>query len=251
MQKNIDFTSKRVYNINNRKENEANILKKYLYEMHLHTKDTSNCANVKASVAVEEYIKAGYDGIVVTDHLSPSTYMKYGRELLPWKKKVDFFLRGYKAAKKAANGRIPVLLGMELRYRTSEGDNDYLVYGITEDFLYNTPELLNLNSKKFYELTQKNGFLVFQAHPFRVGMKVTNPKFLDGIEIFNGNPRHNSSNDIAEMWAKKYGLMVTSGSDYHEIEDLGTGGIYFNKDIKDNKTLVEELLKKDYELKKP
>lgn len=251
MQKNIDFTSKRVYNINNRKENEANILKKYLYEMHLHTKDTSNCANVKASVAVEEYIKAGYDGIVVTDHLSPSTYMKYGRELLPWKKKVDFFLRGYKAAKKAANGRIPVLLGMELRYRTSEGDNDYLVYGITEDFLYNTPELLNLNSKKFYELTQKNGFLVFQAHPFRVGMKVTNPKFLDGIEIFNGNPRHNSSNDIAEMWAKKYGLMVTSGSDYHEIEDLGTGGIYFNKDIKDNKTLVEELLKKEYELKKP
>ena len=251
MQKNIDFKVKRVYNINNRKENEANILKKYLYEMHLHTKDTSNCANVKASVAVEEYIKAGYDGIVVTDHLSPSTYMKYGRELLPWKKKVDFFLRGYKAAKKAANGRIPVLLGMELRYRTSEGDNDYLVYGITEDFLYNTPELLNLNSKKFYELTQKNGFLVFQAHPFRVGMKVTNPKFLDGIEIFNGNPRHNSSNDIAEMWAKKYGLMVTSGSDYHEIEDLGTGGIYFNKDIKDNKTLVEELLKKDYELKKP
>ncbi|MBE6804378.1 MAG: PHP domain-containing protein [Ruminococcaceae bacterium] len=251
MQKNIDFKVKRVYNINNRKENEANILKKYLYEMHLHTKDTSNCANVKASVAVEEYIKAGYDGIVVTDHLSPSTYMKYGRELLPWKKKVDFFLRGYKAAKKAANGRIPVLLGMELRYRTSEGDNDYLVYGITEDFLYNTPELLNLNSKKFYELTQKNGFLVFQAHPFRVGMKVTNPKFLDGIEIFNGNPRHNSSNDIAEMWAKKYGLMVTSGSDYHEIEDLGTGGIYFNKDIKDNKTLVEELLKKEYELKKP
>lgn len=251
MQKNIDFKVKRVYNINNRKENEANILKKYLYEMHLHTKDTSNCANVKASVAVEEYIKAGYDGIVVTDHLSPSTYMKYGRELLPWKKKVDFFLRGYKAAKKAANGRIPVLLGMELRYRTSEGDNDYLVYGITEDFLYNTPELLNLNSKKFYELTQKNGFLVFQAHPFRVGMKVTNPKFLDGIEIFNGNPRHNSSNDIAEMWAKKYDLMVTSGSDYHEIEDLGIGGIYFNKDIKDNKTLVEELLKKEYELKKP
>ena len=122
-------------------------MKKYLYEMHFHTKDTSNCANVKASVAVEEYIKAGYDGIVVTDHLSPSTYMKYGRELLPWKKKIDFFLRGYKAAKKAANGRIPVLLGMELRYRTSEGDNDYLVYGITEDFLYNTPELLNLNSK--------------------------------------------------------------------------------------------------------
>lgn len=224
-------------------------MKKYLYEMHLHTKETSNCANVPAKVLIEEYIKAGYDGIVVTDHLSPSTYMKYKRELLPWKKKVDFFLRGYKEVLKSANGRTPVLLGMELRFRTSEGDNDYLVYGINEDFLYNTPKLLEMNIKSFYELAQKNGFLVFQAHPFRVGMKVTNPKFLDGVEIFNGNPRHNSSNDIASAWAKKYDLMVTSGSDYHEIEDLGSGGIYFNKKISDNKTLLEELRKQDYELK--
>ena len=224
-------------------------MKKYLYEMHFHTKNTSNCANVKAEIAVEEYIKAGYDGIVVTDHLSPSTFMKYGRELLPWKKKVDFFLRGYKAAKKTANGRIPVLLGMELRYNTSEGENDYLVYGITEEFLYSHPEILEMNSKTFYDLAKENHLLVFQAHPFRIGMKVTNPKFLDGVEIFNGNPRHNSSNDIAEMWAKKYDLLVTSGSDYHEIEDLGSGGIWFNKEIKDNKTLVEELLKKDYEIK--
>ena len=225
-------------------------MKKYLYEMHFHTKNTSNCANVKAEIAVEEYIRAGYDGIVVTDHLSPSTYMKYGRELLPWKKKVDFFLRGYKAAKKTAAGRIPVLLGMEIRFRTSEGDNDYLVYGLNEDFLYEHPELLNLNIKKLYKMAQENGFLIFQAHPFRVGMKVTNPNHLDGIEVFNGNPRHNSSNDIAEMWAKKYDLGVTSGSDYHEIEDLGTGGIWFEKEILDNKTLVEELKKREYEIKK-
>lgn len=225
-------------------------MKKYLYEMHLHTNETSNCAHIDAKVAVEEYIKAGYDGIVVTDHLSPSTYMKKMRELLPWNKKVDFFLRGYKAAKEAAAGRINILLGMELRFRTSEGNNDYLVYGITEEFLYKHPELLHLNIKKFYELAHKNGFLVFQAHPFRVGMKVTDPKFLDGVEIFNGNPRHNSNNDIAEMWAKKYNLMVTSGSDYHELEDLGTGGIWFNNEIKDNKALVEELLKKNYEIKK-
>lgn len=218
--------------------------------MHFHTKNTSNCANVPAYIAVEEYIKAGYEGIVVTDHLSPSTFMKYGRELLPWKKKIDFFLRGYKSALKTANGRIPVLLGMELRFRTSEGENDYLVYGINEEFLYSHPNLLEMNSRTFYELAHKNGFLVFQAHPFRVGMKVTNPKYLDGVEIFNGNPRHNSSNDIAEMWAKKYDLMVTSGSDYHEIGDLGTGGIWFNKKITDNKTLVEELLKRDYEIKR-
>lgn len=218
--------------------------------MHFHTKNTSNCANIKAKKSVKEYIKAGYDGIIVTDHLSPSTYMKFGRELLPWNKKIDFFLRGYKEALETANGEINVLLGMELRFRTSEGDNDYLVYGITEEFLYSHPNLLEMNIKKFYELCQKNGFLVFQAHPFRFGMKVTNPKYLDGVEIFNGNPRHNSNNDIAEIWAEKYDLMVTSGSDYHERNDIGIGGIYFNKEIKDNKTLVEELLTRNCELKK-
>lgn len=225
-------------------------MKKYLYEMHFHTKDTSNCAVVSAKDAVEEYIKAGYDGIVVTDHLNDSTYMKKGRKFWSWKKKIDFLLLGYKEAVKAANGRINVLLGVELRFRTSEGDNDYLVYGVTEEFLYSHPFIREMNSKSFYELAKKNGLLVFQAHPFRVGMKVTNPKFLDGIEIFNGNPRHNASNDIAEAWAKKYDLMVTSGSDYHEIEDLARGGIWFNKEIKDNKTLVEELNKRDYEIKK-
>lgn len=225
-------------------------MKKYLYEMHLHTRETSNCAEVPAEIAVEEYIKAGYDGIVVTDHLSPSTYMKYGRELLPWHKKVDFFLRGYRKMKNAAAGRINILLGMELRFRHSEGDNDYLVYGITKEFLLSHPELLSLNIRQFYKLAQENGLIVFQAHPFRVGMKVTNPNYLDGVEIFNGNPRHNSSNDIAEAWAKKYDLLVTSGSDYHEIDDLGSGGIWFNKEIKDNNILIEELLKRDYELKR-
>ena len=81
--------------------------------MHFHTKDTSNCANVKASRAVEEYIKAGYDGIVVTDHLSPSTYMKYGRELLSWKKKVDFLvindLREAGAGFKVDSNRVNIL----------------------------------------------------------------------------------------------------------------------------------------------
>ncbi|MGN1162020.1 MAG: PHP-associated domain-containing protein, partial [Candidatus Fimenecus sp.] len=62
--------------------------------------------------------------------------------------------------------------------------------------------------------------------------------------------RHNSSNDIAEAWAKKYDLMVSSGSDYHEIEDLARGGIYFNKEITDEKMLVEEILKQDYRIKR-
>ena len=103
--------------------------------------------------------------------------------------------------------------------------------------------------KRTAKFFRNNGCIIIQAHPFRPYIYRANPKYLDGVEIFNGNPRHNSSNDIAEMWAKKYDLMVTSGSDYHEIEDLGSGGIWFNKEIKDNKTLVEELKSGNYEIK--
>ena len=113
-------------------------MKKYLYEMHFHTKNTSNCANVQAEIAVEEYIKAGYDGIIVTDHMSPSTYMNFGRELMSWKKKVDFFLRGYKKALETANGRINVLLGMELRFKTSEGEMIILFMELMKNFFINT-----------------------------------------------------------------------------------------------------------------
>lgn len=225
-------------------------MKKYLYEMHFHTVETSRCAKISAIEAIKLYIEKGYDGIVVTDHLSPSTLKKFEGMDMTWAEKVDFFLTGYRTAMNAADGKINVFLGMELRFDKRREMNDYLVYGVTEKFLYKHPNLLDMNINDFSKLAHKNGMAVFQAHPFRTGMRVVNPKHLDGIEIYNGNPRHNSSNDIAEMWAKKYGLKTVGGSDFHEYEDLARGGVYFNRNIKDNKDLVKELLKGDYEIKR-
>ena len=223
-------------------------MKEYLFEMHAHTSEVSACANEDSYSLLNLYTKLKYDGVVLTNHMNSRTFSAVGMEDEPWDKKAEYFLSGYKKLKDAAEGKLTVLLGMEICFYSCP--NDYLVYGINKEFLYNTPKLLEMNIKSFYELAHKNGFLVFQAHPFRIGMKVTNPQFLDGIEIFNGNPRHNSSNDIAEAWAKKYDLMVSSGSDYHELEDLASGGIYFNKEITDEKMLVEEMLKRDYKIKR-
>lgn len=41
-----------------------------------------------------------------------------------------------------------------------------------------------------------------QAHPFRNGLKIVDPKHLDGIETYNGNPRHDSRNEIAKPGRK-------------------------------------------------
>lgn len=81
--------------------------------MHAHTAETSRCANVRAKMAVAAFIRAGYDGAVITDHFSPSTFEGLD---LSWDEMVTHFLKGYRAALKAADGRIHILLGMELRF---------------------------------------------------------------------------------------------------------------------------------------
>ena len=43
----------------------------YLYDTHIHTKETSRCGHVPGAVQAERYAAGGYAGIVITDHLHP------------------------------------------------------------------------------------------------------------------------------------------------------------------------------------
>ena len=130
---------------------------------------------------------------------------------------MTFFLKGFNSAKEAANGRINILLGMELRFDSDSDPNDYLVYGVEESFLRDNKDLFKYEYiKLFRACAKKNGLMIYQAHPFRFGMKITNVKYLDGIEVCNRNIEHDSHNDIAALWAEKFGLKETAGSDHHQ-----------------------------------
>ncbi len=220
----------------------------YLYEMHAHVKEVSTCSGTFAEKMVEYYTDQGYTGIVLTDHMNNSTFRVPGIENVSWDEKVDHFLTGFNTVKKAAEGKFNVLLGMEINFYNHH--NDYLVYGVTEEFLRSYGDLMAMKPKEFSKIAHENGLLMIQAHPFRRGMKVEDWKILDGYEIFNGNPRHHSSNEIAEEWAKLHGkTLVTSGSDFHEPEDMGIGGIYFKNPIENNDDLLRELRAGNYRLK--
>ena len=220
----------------------------FLTELHAHTSETSNCGKTSAGDTVEAYIREGYSTLVITDHLSTHTYFKYDYDNMSWDEKIDVFLLGYKAALEAAKGRINVLLGMELRFDIDNNNNDYLVFGIDEAFLRNSGDLINMNIKTFSPLAHENGLMIFQAHPFRTEMTITKPKYLDGIEVYNGCVRHNSNNDIAEMWADKYELKKSSGSDAHEPGDEAHGGIITEAEIKTNEDLIKVLESGNYRL---
>lgn len=220
-------------------------MKGFLFEMHAHTAEVSACGVKGAAEVFKMYHDAGYDGIIVTDHLKSGTFKSIKN--LGWEKKVEHYLEGYRIMKSLVNDDFCVLLGMEVTF--AENDNDYLVYGFDEDFLFNNINLLEMNLAKFKRLAEKNNLLVFQAHPFRDNMTIVDPFLLDGIEVYNGNSSHNSRNDIANLWADKFGLRKVSSSDFHNFWGMMPGGVYFKNKIKNNKDLVEALKNNEYTLK--
>ncbi len=209
-------------------------------ELHMHTSPVSRCAKVDAKSTALHFANEGYRTIVITNHLSPALFAKeLPCEHDDWKGIVDFYLSDYRAAKTAVAGRMNVLLGMELRVH--ENGNDYLVYGIDEQFLYDLGNPFDKKIKHIAPLIKEAGGLLFQAHPFRSGMTVTDPYLLDGIEVFYFSAGHDSRNDIACEWAKKFGLVGICGQDYHNASYLFGAGILTDSEITDNKHLVEIL----------
>lgn len=220
----------------------------YLTELHLHTAEVSNCATAPAATSAEAYAKAGYSTVLVTNHMSKFTYKNksFDHSDWSWDAKCDFYMQGYHTMVEAAAGRFNVLLGMELR--SNHDDNDYLIYGMTEDFMRAHPEMMDIPLKTLVPEIREAGMLFFQAHPFRNGMKVTKPELLDGIEIANGHPAHDSRNDIAALWAEKFGLLVSGGTDYHHPHHTPVGGIVTEEIITSNDQLLRILREGSFKL---
>lgn len=199
---------------------------KYLIEIHSHTEETSNCGEIPAAEVVKVYNSFGYNGIVITDHLHSYTFKRkpYLNENSAWDEKIDCFLKGYKAALKAAEQYegFRVYLGCELRF--DENDNDYLVFGLSEDKLRGMDGILSMSTEEGIRYVQSLGCAVIQAHPFRNRCTVLQPGITDGIEIYNGHPGHDSRNDIAAHWAEKFNIKIrTCGSDFHGEFDPNCG----------------------------
>ncbi len=194
----------------------------YRFDTHVHTSETSLCGRVDAVTLTRLYKQSGYQGIVITDHYYGEYFETMSTD--SWKEKTDVFLEGYRNALAEGNKiGLNVLLGMEIRF--NENSNDYLVYGMDENFLYDNPKLYEHTLQSFKEFIRGRALLLYQAHPFRICVEPADPAFLDGVEVYNGNPRHDSQNHRALEYAKKNRLKMLSSSDFHQMDDLARGGI--------------------------
>lgn len=219
-------------------------MKKYLFDTHIHTKEASSCSRVFAADIVKRYKELGYDGLIITDHFSASQFERHGKT---YEEQVRKYLSGYRAAKEYEDENFHIILGMELRFL--ENDNDYLVYGFDEDFVLNNNLTLYNDPEEFRPVVEENNLIIFQAHPFRIGMTVIDPELLDGVEVYNGHGDHYSRNKIANKWAELHSLRKLSGSDFHGNITLEPGGVYFDEYYTDSKQVAKALREGNYSLK--
>ncbi|MBQ9544617.1 MAG: PHP domain-containing protein [Clostridia bacterium] len=211
-------------------------------ETHVHTLESSRCGHVPAKRVAEAYAQAGYDAVIVTDHYNTENLSVCAQKGLS---KTDLFLDGYRKVKEEGEKLgLRVFLGAELRFSKSN-ENDYLVYGLDEEFFIANPDIDLMRFSQFLDMKPEKA-LVYQAHPFRNGMTVTDPKRLFGMEVFNGHEGHDSRNSFALAWAKHFGLRPIAGSDAHREEALCHGGILTSRDVNSMDELLMVLKAEDY-----
>lgn len=218
---------------------------KYYYDLHCHTSECSACSRISAKEIVEYHSKAGYNGLVFTDHCGRGNTCV--DRTMPWEKQVDCFYNAYLSAKPLADSLgINLMFGLE--YSQGRG-KECLLYGIDKDVL------LQMDGERFNKgdlehicnIVHKNGGLVIAAHPFRTRDYIENPdeppelNLVDGAEQINAGDRQ--EDDIKNLaYAKNHPLIIhTAGSDRHSpIEGL-IAGMAFDRKISDIKDLVKAL----------
>ena len=204
----------------------------YLYETHLHTSQASACGRSLGREYIKYYKDLGYTGIIVTDHFYRSSTAI--NQSLPWRKWVEAFCRGYEDAREEGGRQgLDVFFGWE---ETFHGD-DYLVYGLDKEWLFQHPEVCRWTLKEQFQQVRFYGGCVVHAHPFRQSYYIGSIRLsshVDAVEAGNGGNQR-SFDALAWAYAKKINVPVTAGSDIHRASDIyrdSIFGVYLSKKMK-------------------
>lgn len=189
----------------------------YIYETHLHTTPVSACGVSTPAEYVPVFKKAGYAGFCVTNHFFNGN-SGIDRSL-PWKTKIDLYYEAWEQAFEAAkNEDLDVIFGIEYNFHGDE----YLLYGLSKQWLYDHPEMMNYTHQELFNEVDKAGGLMIQAHPYRKRdyIKEINlhPECVHGIEVYN-TWNQSGENEQALELAKKHNLLMTGGSDIHNKQN--------------------------------
>ncbi len=213
----------------------------YLYETHLHTSMGSACAHNSPEDMVRAAKNRGYTGIFVTEHNWRGNSCI--ERSLPWEEWIDGMTASYIAAKSEGEKiGLSVFFAYEAGfYGKSSHGAEFLIYGVTPQWLKAHPELRDMDAKEHANLARAAGAMVVHAHPFREASYIDEillfPDHVDAVEGINATHSNSAStcvnqrfDDAAIAYAREHGLPMTAGSDIHNANLLG-GGVAFRTPI--------------------
>lgn len=206
---------------------------KYRIELHAHTSPVSGCSSVKPERMAQVHKEMGYDAVVITNHCSAERAGCVN----------DYLLDYHQAKAEGDKLGVNVILGME--YNADE--QDYLVYGVDEAFVKAALERKNTSYADFYKEMKNDKNVFICAHPFRKPWRDLGDEYLDGIEVFNMHPGHNSRVSLGARYAKLHNMpIITCGSDFHDEPNNGMVCMRTKTLPKDSYELADILKSRDY-----
>lgn len=207
-----------------------------LIDPHVHSKAISLCSIASVEEIIDFKKSHGYKAAVLVNHCQPWYYDK-SEHKENMQKHIAEYLKGKKYAE--SNG-FKLFLGIEVTV-TVPFYADFLLYGVTEEFLLNSPCLYALSQSELYELCRNSGVVLIQAHPFRAPITPAAPNVTDGYEI-NCQTNDLLNKDAVLDLAASTGKFVTAGTDYHgRKQDEYLGGMIVPGDINSATEFAEYL----------
>ena len=223
----------------------------YLYETHVHCRESSACAVSSAVDMAKAHKKFGYTGMILTNHnWGGNTAVDRS---LSWHDFLDAFFAPFHTAKKWGDSNdFQVFPGYEAGYNGTE----FLIYGLEIDWMYDHPELRDATVAEQFDIVHAGGGIVVHAHPFREAFYISRirlfPEYIDGVEGINAahlKPEENIIfNEKALKYAKELGMFITGGSDSHSVDLVGGGTAFATRlsDIHDFVVRLRDAKADDY-----
>ena len=184
---------------------------------HVHSNGVSRCSRLTCEEIIDSKQSRGYDGAVLTNHCQAWYYPAEEHKNFV-ERVIEEYARGKAYAREKG---FRWYLGIEVSI-SEPHYADWLLYGVTEEFLRATPCLYLLTQKELFELCEEWGIVLIQAHPYR--QTPCNSLYMHGVER-NCAPSDLDKVSLVEGFAKEHGLLVTCGTDYHFTDNTYFGGI--------------------------
>jgi len=190
---------------------------RYRIELHAHTSPVSGCSQIPPAQLVQTYHDLGCHAVAITNHFTPGLLSDRTPE-----QALEYYMNDFRLTK-AEGDRLGVniLLGFELRF--TESNNDYLIFGVDEADAAEFLTVLDKGVENFVKNVKKPRHFFAQAHPYRSGITVIDPAWMDGVESYNVHPGHNSRIAVGSRFARENHLIELCGTDYHHPTHEGLG----------------------------